>query len=150
MQVLRNVVTRNGRVQVFGALQITPGVLVQSTVAGKSASDLAYTVGAKVEADARVIVANGRECLTFGIGTDKRNYEFVRHAFVVGLFHALHCVGVLPAFGFAENHRAVSLCYALPPAIAVHGVVTSADAGDFADTVFARSEEHTSELQSPM
>src|SRR5437762_7093988 len=112
MQVLRNVVTRNGRVQVFGALQITPGVLVQSTVAGKSASDLAYTVGAKVEADARVIVANGRECLTFGIGPDKGNYEFARPAFVVEPFHALTCSGLFPASASAKNIAVLTFGFA--------------------------------------
>src|SRR5205814_9194516 len=97
----------------------------------------ANAVGSEVETDAGVFVANGAQSLTFCIGADKRHDELIGHAFVVRLFHSLDRVGVLAGFTIAENHGIVCLGNALPAAIAIHGVIASADGRDLACVVLA-------------
>ena len=62
-EIFRDAVARDGGVEIFGAGKIAPSFGVETTVAGESASDLADAVGAKVEADAGIVVANGSERL---------------------------------------------------------------------------------------
>src|SRR5690349_3336185 len=104
MQIFGTAVFRDRRVEIFGALQVTSGLLVQATVAREGAGDLANAVRAKVEADAGIVVSyscggTGVRARAF-VGADERNGELVSYTFVIRLFHALHCVGVFAAFGF--------------------------------------------------
>ena len=80
------------------------------------------------------MVASGSPLI---IGADERHDEFVGHILVVRIFHALHGIGILAAFALTVNHGVVCLQNPLPAAVAIHGVVASADAGDLAGVVFA-------------
>ena len=136
-QILRHAVARDGRVEIGRSRQIAAAFVVQPAVAGQRARDLAHAVGAEVEADAGIVVANRGQGLPTVVGTDKRDDEFVGHFLVVGIFHALHGIGLLAAFGVGEDHRVVGLRDALPATVAVHGVVASVDRRDLAAVVLA-------------
>ena len=103
----------------------------------KRARDLANAVGAEVEADARIFVANGGQRLPVAVGADKRNHEFVGDSLVVRIFHSLHGIGTLAAFRVGKHHRVVGLGDALPAPVAIHGVVAAVDGGDLAAVVLA-------------
>jgi hypothetical protein len=107
MQIIGNAIARERGVEIGGAGKITSALFVQAAVARKSAGNLANTVGAKVDADAGILVANGGQRLAACVGTDERDDEFVGDTFVVGIFHALHRVGLLAAFGVGEDHGVV-------------------------------------------
>src|SRR5438046_10734985 len=106
MQITGDTVARNGRVEVFGTLQVASAFGVQSAIASQCAGNLANAVGAKIETNAGVVVANG-SCgagalaRVLGIGANKWHDKFVSDASVVRLFHSLHRIAVLPAFSFA-------------------------------------------------
>ena len=117
--------------------KIASAFFVQVRCCGKRARDLAHAVGAKVEADAGIVVADRRQRLAAIVRANERHDEFVGHVFVVGLFHSLHGIGVGAAFGLAIDHRAVSFGDALPAAVAIHGVVAAVDGGDLAGVVLA-------------
>ena len=110
---------------------------VQSAVAGQGAGDLADAVGAEVEADAGIFVADGGQRLAAIVHANEGHDEFVGHTLVVGIFHALHRVDVFAAFAIAEDHGVEGLGNALPAAVAVHGVVASVDGSDLAGVVLA-------------
>ena len=117
--------------------KIAAAFVIQPAVAGERARDLANPVRAEVEADARVVISNGRQRLAAAVGADEGNHEFVGHSLVVGVFHSLHRIGALAAFRVGENHRVIGLGNALPAPVAIHGVVASVHGGDLAAVVFA-------------
>src|SRR6516162_7911215 len=106
-------------------------------VARQAARNLAGAVGAKVEIDADVAVANGAYGFAATVSYDKGNDELIGNAAVVRLFDALHWIGIPAAFSVAVDHSVESFPLAVPFLVAVHGVITSADRGDLADTVLA-------------
>src|SRR5437667_9866009 len=123
MQISGVTVARNGRVEVFGPLQVASAFGVQSAIASQCAGNLANAVGAKIETDAGVVIANrccgaGALARVPGIGANKWHDKFVGDAFVVRLFHSLYWIAVLPSFSFAEHHRAIGFGDAVPAAIA--------------------------------
>ena len=71
------------------------------------------------------------------IRAHKRQHELVGHAFVVGLFHALHGVGLRSALGLTLDQRAKGFGDALPTPVAVHSVIASAHGCDLARVVLA-------------
>ena len=66
-QIFRHAIARNGLVEFFGAWQIASVLCVQSAVARQSARNLARAVGAKVETDADIVVANRRQRLAAAV-----------------------------------------------------------------------------------
>jgi len=98
---------------------------------------LANTVGTKIEADTGIFVMNCSQRFAFVIDTNKGDHELIGDVLVVRIFHALDWVDVFAAFSFAGNHGIESLGHAFPSAIAVHGVVASADGSDLAGVVLA-------------
>ena len=137
LQVLRHALARDCRIQIRSARQIASALCVQPAVAAQRTRDLAHTIGAKVETDARIVVADLSQRLAARIRANERQNELVGHAFVVGIFHAQHSVRVRSALGFALDHRAVGLGDSLPAAVAVHGVITAVDGRDLARVVLA-------------
>src|SRR5208282_3427100 len=105
--------------------------------AGKSARDLAGAIGAEVEVDAGVIVADAGQRLAAVVHADERQDELVGHALVVGILHPLHRIDVGAALAFAFNHRREGFLDALPAAVAVHGVIAAFDRSDLPDAVLA-------------
>ena len=97
----------------------------------------AGAVGAEVEVDADILVANLRHRLARAIDHHKRNQELVGDAVVVALLDARHGVGIRAALGLAVDHRVEGLALALPALVAVHGVVAAVDAGHLAHAVLA-------------
>ena len=137
MQILGYAIPGNGLVEVFGSRKIAAGLRIEAAVAGERARDLADAVGAKVEADAGIFVANGGQRLALVVYADKGHDEFVSDILVVEILHSLHRVNVFAALTVAVNHRIESLGNALPAAIAIHGVVAAVDRGDLAGVVLA-------------
>ena len=122
----------------FGrAGKVAAALRIQAAVARQCACDLADTIGAKIETDAGIVIANGRQRLPVFIGADERDDKLVRHVFVVGIFHPLHGVGILAAFRVSKNHRVVRLGNALPSPIAIHRIVTAVHGRNFAGVVFS-------------
>src|SRR5208283_88936 len=97
---------------------------VQPAVPGQRASDLADTVGAEVEADAGIVIANRRQRPAALVGADKGHNKLVRHPPIVGVFHALHWIGALAALSIAIDHGVVGLGNALPPPVTIHRIVS--------------------------
>ncbi len=75
------------------------------------------------------MVASGSPAI---IDAHEGHHEFVGHVFVVRIFHTLYGVDELAAFASSVDHGVVGLGDAFPAAVAVHGVVAAADAGDLA------------------
>ena len=80
-----------------------------AAVAAQARVICAHAIGAKVEADAGIVVADRGQRFAAVVGADERHDEFVSYIFVVGVLHALHRIGVRATFGFAVDHRAVGL-----------------------------------------
>ena len=114
-----------------------PCVLREAAVAGEHAGDLPGAVGAVVEHDADIVVANDSVGMAMLICNHERHNKLVRDAVVVGLLHARDGIGVSSALGPAFDHGFEGKLFALPAAVAIHGVVAAGDGGDLADLVFA-------------
>ena len=131
MQILGNTVAWDGGVEIVGAGQIASSFFVDAAVASEGARNLADAVGAKVETDAGVFVANaarpGVLARALRIGADEGDNKFVGHSFVVGLFHALHRIGIFATFAITVHHGVERFGNALPAAVAVHGIVAATD-----------------------
>ena len=84
-QILRHAIARNRRIKFRRSRQIAAALFIEPTVAAQRAGNLAHAVGAKVKANARIVVANLRQRLAVRIFicTYKGQHKFVRHAFVV-------------------------------------------------------------------
>src|SRR5262249_25942808 len=91
----------------------------------------------KVDANAGIIIGDRRQRAALVVDANEGKDEFVGDPLIVGLLDSLHRVDVGPAVALAVDHRVVGFLRALPPLIAIHGVITSGDAGNFADAVFA-------------
>ena len=136
-EIFGNAVARNLAVQVFSAFQFTAILGSEVAVARQAARDLPGAVGAEVEIDADIAIANVAQRLAAIVGQDEGNDELVGHSPVVGVLHALPGVDAAPALGVAEHHRVECLFLAVPFLIAVHGIVAAADRGNLADAVLA-------------
>src|SRR5258708_9761247 len=136
MQILGNTVARNGRVKIGRARQIAATLVVKTAIAGKRARNLADAIGAEVEADAGIVVANGRQRPTASVGADKRHHKFVGHSLVVKILHSLHRDYILAAFALTKDHGVVGFGNALPAPVAVHRIVAAAYRGNLAAVVF--------------
>src|SRR5947209_14381376 len=136
MQILRHAFTRNCGVKVICSRQVTTSLRSESAVAGECACNLAHPVGAEVEADAGVIVTDGRYWFAAIVRTNERHDELVGYVPVIEILLALHGVNVRPTFSLAVHHRVKRLRNALPAAVAIHGVVAPAHGGNLASVVF--------------
>ena len=94
VQILRNLGARNRLVKGFPAIEIAAALLVESAFAGEHAGDLTGAVGAEVEVDADVFVANLSDGLAGGVDDYEGNEEFVGDAVVVVLLDAGDGIGV--------------------------------------------------------
>ena len=94
VQILGNPVTGDDGVEIGGSGQIGSPFGVQAAVARERAGDLADAVGAEIEADAGIVIADSGHRLAAVIDADKRHDELVGDVFVVGLFYALHRIDV--------------------------------------------------------
>ncbi len=112
----------------FPAVEIAAALLVESAFAGEHARDLAGAVGAEVEVDADIFVANLSDGLAGAVDDDERNEELVGDAVVVVLLDARDGIGIGAAFGFAVDHRVEGFALALPALVAIHRVVAAVDA----------------------
>src|SRR5581483_3835124 len=136
-QILGNAVARNGGIEASGIGKFGAVLRGEAAVAREGASDLAHAVGAEIESDAGVVIANGGHELAARAGANERDNKFVGHAAVIGILHAGDGIRVFRGFTVAEDHRVEGFGNALPAAIAVHGVIAAADGGDFATVVLA-------------
>ena len=135
MQVLGYPIAWNCHVEIVCPRQIAASFFIQPAIAGEGACNLANAVSSKVEADTGVVVADGRQWLALLIHTNERHYEFIGHTFVVEILHALHGIGILPAFAIAEYHGIEGFGDSLPPAVTIHRVVASTHARDLTRVV---------------
>ena len=132
MQISRNAAARNGLVERFGIGQLAPALRSDAAFARQHARDLAHPIGAKVEADAGVFVANCASWLAALIGDYERHHELIGNTLVVGILDSLHGIGIASAFAAPFHHGGKSFFFARPAAVAIHGVVAAVDAGDSA------------------
>ena len=65
---------------------------------------------------------------------DRRNDEFIGNVGFIRMFQARGCIWFLRSF--CQGYGIVSFFNAFPAFIAVHGVITTADGGDFANAEF--------------
>ena len=109
------------------------GVSGEAGAAGEDAGDLADAVGAVVEVDDHIVVADEADGMVFGVDAGEGRDELVGDAVVVELFDSGDGVGVGSAFGMAGDQGVEGLLLLLPAEVAIHGVVAAADAGDLTD-----------------
>ena len=136
-QIFGDAVARDDAVEFLPAFQFAAVLRGEVAVAAQAARDLPRAVGAEVEVDANIAVANGAQRFAAVVGQDERDDELVGHAAVVRVLHALHCVRVAATFRIAEDHGVECLLLAVPFFVAVHGIVAPTDAGDLSDVVLA-------------
>ncbi len=137
VQILRNLAARNRLVERLPAFEIAAAFFIQAAFARQHARDLPRAVGAEVEVDADILVANLADRLACGIDHHERNEELVGDAVVVVLLDARDRIGIRAAFGLAGDHGVECLALALPALVAIHGVVAAVDAGNLAHAVLA-------------
>ncbi len=137
MQIFGHAVARNRHIKIRCARKIAAALRVQSTVSRQSARDLADAIGAEVEADAGVIIANRCQRLAIPIRAHERNDKLVGDIFVVGILHSLHRVCALAALRIGENHGVIGLRNALPAPVTIHGVVAAVNGCDLPAAVLA-------------
>ena len=113
-QVFGNAAARDVVVEIVGAFQFAAVLRREVAVAGQAARDLPRAIGAEVEVDADIAVANVADGLAALVGHHERNDELVGDAAVVGVLHALHRIGVAAALGVAVDHRVEGFLLALP------------------------------------
>src|SRR5581483_10933793 len=106
-------------------------------VACQAARNLACAIGAKVEVDAHIAIADGRQRLTALVHDHKGNNELICHFPVVGLAHSLCSMVIASTLPYAVDHCVEGLLLALPATVAIHGVITPTHAGGLANSVLA-------------
>src|SRR5438445_12289375 len=85
LQVFGESAARNGAVQRFGIRQVAATLRGETAFPGEAAGDLASAVGAEIEVDDRVVVANGCNCLSAIVDGGEGNNELVGHVAIVGI-----------------------------------------------------------------
>lgn len=123
-----------GEVVALGAY----GVFGKAGGAGEDARDLADTVGAVVEVDDDIFIADEAYGVAIGIDAGEGRDELVSNVGIVEVAHAGDGVGVGAAFGVACDHGVEGPALLLPAEVAVHGVVAAGDGGESADTSFPK------------
>jgi hypothetical protein len=83
----------DGFVERFPSVEVAAALLVDAAFAGEDAGDLAGAVGAEVEVDADVFIANLADGLACGVDDDEGDEELVGDAVVVVLLDAGDGVG---------------------------------------------------------
>src|SRR6185312_12549225 len=82
-QIFGHAAAGNGCIQSLGVRQIAAALGSQPAFSRQTACDLSRPVGAKIEIDYRIIVADGRHGLALWPDADERHYELVRYTPVV-------------------------------------------------------------------
>ena len=113
------------------------GVVGEAGVAGEDAGDLTDAVGAVVEVDDDVFVADDTDGLAFRVDAGEWRDELVGDFVVVEFADAGDGVVVAAAGGLACDHGVEGLALLLPAEVAVHGEVAAVDAGECADADLA-------------
>lgn len=102
-------------------------------VAGEDAGDLADAVGAVIEVDDDIFVADEGDGVAEGVDDGEGRDELVGHVRVVEILYPLRRAGVRAAFRGTRDHGVEGLALLLPAEVAVHGEVAAGDAGELAD-----------------
>src|SRR5205823_5087030 len=130
MQVARNAAARNGLIESFGIGQLSPALRRDAAFARQHARNLPHAIGAEVETDAGVVVANCGYGLAALIADHEGNHEFIGNALIIGILDSLHWIGITAAFTAPFHHGGKSFLFTWPSAVAVHGVVAAIHAGN--------------------
>ena len=85
VQVLWNLRTRDDTVEIVGSRQIAAFDLGQAAVAGQHSGDLPRAVGAKIEHDTDIVVADHAVRMAVLICNYERHNKFIRDAVVIAL-----------------------------------------------------------------
>src|SRR5258708_19714594 len=117
MQTLGNPVARNSRIKLGRARKIAAAFFIEAAIAGKGACNLTDTVSAEVEADAGIVVANGRHRHAASVAADKWHHKLVGYYLVVGILYPLHRVRILTPFPPTQDPPALLLRHTLPSAV---------------------------------
>src|SRR5208337_3151400 len=96
-------------------------------VTAEATRDLPRAVGAEVEVEADVAVANRRHRLAAIVCDHERHNELIGNTAVVRILYTLHRLGVAAGFAVAEDHRVEGFLFTVPLLVAVHGVVAPAN-----------------------
>ena len=131
-QVLRHTCARDDGIESLGIGKIAAGIGGHTAIAAQRSSDFANAIGAKVEADTRVVVANRRQRLALVVGADKRHNELIGYTLVVRIFYSLHRIDKARSTAVAGYHHVESFGHTIPALIAIHGVVAAGNRCDFA------------------
>src|SRR6266700_4990624 len=137
VQVLRDLAARDDFIERFPRIEVAAAVLVDAALAGEHAGDLTGAVGAEVEVEAYVFIADRSDRLAGSVDHNEGNEELVGDAVVVVFLNARDWIEVGATLGLAGDHGVEGLALALPALVAVHGVVAAIDGGDFAHSVLA-------------
>lgn len=113
---------------------IFTAVEIAEIFVGKRVRNLDGAVRSEIIENYRIAVMNFRNRFAVFFCDDGRNDEFIMNAVRIRIVHYIHCALVRRAF--AVSHCAVRFFHTVPAFVAVHGVVASGNAGDFADTDF--------------
>jgi len=137
MQTLRHPVSGNRPIKIGRAGKIASALRVQPAIARERPRNLPHAVGAEVEADAGIVIADGGQRLAMAVGTDERDDKLIRHALVVRLLHPLDRVILLSALCIGEYHRVIRLQNPLPAPVAVHRIVAAIHRRNLAAAILA-------------
>lgn len=125
----------------------TDGVCGQAGLACQDAGDLAGAIGAIVEVDDYVVVADEADgCVVRWVHAGKGWDELVGDAVVVELADAGGGAVIAASFGIAGDHCVEGWFFLFPATVAVHGIVAAADAGQEADVVLVELAEKVLEV----
>lgn len=115
------------------------GVCGEAGRACEDAGDLAGAIGAVVEVDDHVVVADEADGGAIGgIDAGEGRDELVGDAVVVEFPNSDEGAFIATAFGIASDHCIEGLLFFFPAAVTVHGVVAAADAGQETDVIFVK------------
>ncbi len=121
------VLGHGGEVQILGSLRARG--FFKGRI-GQGHGHFAAAVGAVIEEDASVVVADQTNGLLVRLDDGYRLDELIGDAVLVGSLHGRHWIVGL--FAVAEHHGVEGALHAIPTLIAIHGVVAARDRGDFA------------------
>src|SRR5262249_43273042 len=136
LEALRRLFSRDGCVESFGVGQFAAALRCEAALPGQATRDLAGAIGAEVEIDYGIFIADRRQWLALAVQTDEWNDEFIGTVAAVRLLHALYRIDVLAAFRPALHHGVEGLQLAVPFLVAIHGIVAPAHRGHLACAEF--------------
>ena len=85
MKIFRNCRSRDGFVERFPSVKVAATLLIEAALASEDACDLTGAIGAEVEVDADIFIANLADGLAGDVDDDEGNEELVGDVVVVVL-----------------------------------------------------------------